>query len=30
MKSNITLETFENTVIEQLKERGYSTKIIEN
>lgn len=29
MKSNITLETFENTVIEQLKERGYSTKIIE-
>lgn len=29
MNSNITLETFENTVIEQLKERGYSTKIIE-
>lgn len=29
MKSNITLETFENIVIEQLKERGYSTKIIE-
>lgn len=29
MKSNITLETFKNIVIEQLKERGYSTKIIE-
>ena len=29
MKSNITLETFEDVVIEQLKERGYNTKIIE-
>lgn len=29
MKSNTTLETFEGIVIEQLKERGYSTKIIE-
>ena len=29
MKSNITLEIFEGIVIEQLKERGYSTKIIE-
>ena len=29
MKSNITLETFESIVIEQLKERGYNTKIIE-
>lgn len=29
MKSNITLETFEDIVIEQLKERGCNTKIIE-
>lgn len=29
MKSNITLETFESIVIEQLKERGYNTKIVE-
>lgn len=29
MKSNITLETFEGIVIEQLKARGYNTKIIE-
>lgn len=28
MKSNITLETFEGIVIEQLKERGYNTKIV--
>lgn len=28
MKSNITLETFEDIVIEQLKERGCNTKII--
>ena len=29
MKSNITLEVFESIVIEQLKERGYNTKIVE-
>ena len=29
MKSNITLKTFEDIVIEQLKARGYNTKIIE-
>lgn len=29
MKSNITLETFEGIVIEQLKERGCNTKIVE-
>lgn len=29
MKSNITLEVFESIVIEQLKERGHNTKIVE-
>lgn len=29
MKSNITLETFESIIIEQLKERGCNTKIVE-
>ena len=29
MKSNITLETFESIVIEQLKEKGCNTKIVE-
>lgn len=29
MKSNITLKTFEDIIIEQLKARGYNTKIIE-